>query len=259
MKIVILGCGRLGRQLIKAFAVAGVPPAQIYNRSAHRVSQLSKDLGIPFTTDLASILPDADHYIVSVSDQAIGDVSQELSHIHQEAIVTHTSGNTSTGTFKPLFQKYGLFYPLDTYSDDHPADFSKLPFILNASDEDTLHKLEQLARILSHNIHFVEDDHMSHLHLAAVFANNFSNKMIDIAFSILRDADLNEEMIKPLIASNFRKIKDNDPSEVQTGPAIRGDANTIRDHLNLLNYAPEWADIYKKISLLINRDIKDDV
>ena len=51
-----------------------------------------------------------------------------------------------------------------------------------------------------------------------------------------------------------RALQDS-PARMQTGPAMRGDVDTVRRHLNLLEKHPEWQEIYRELSENINPDL----
>jgi hypothetical protein len=55
-------------------------------------------------------------------------------------------------------------------------------------------------------------------------------------------------LVKPIINETVKKIKNKNPGEVQTGPAIRNDKNIIKQHLKLLKKYPSYKKIYKDIT-----------
>jgi predicted short-subunit dehydrogenase-like oxidoreductase (DUF2520 family) len=86
------------------------------------------------------------------------------------------------------------------------------------------------------------------LHLAAVFACNFSNYMYDLAFDIVMSAGIDFEILQPLIAETANKITTMTPKEAQTGPAVRFDEKIIHKHLSLLNRKKDVREIYRILS-----------
>jgi hypothetical protein len=46
----------------------------------------------------------------------------------------------------------------------------------------------------------------------------------------------------------LQKAQSGNPASVQTGPAIRGDTNTLQEHIKLLSYKPDLQKLYTFIS-----------
>ena len=76
---------------------------------------------------------------------------------------------------------------------------------------------------LSKNVINLDSESRRNLHIAAVFACNFSNHMYTISEKILSESDLDFRLLLPLIDQTVMKLKDNKPSDTQTGPAKRND------------------------------------
>jgi predicted short-subunit dehydrogenase-like oxidoreductase (DUF2520 family) len=91
------------------------------------------------------------------------------------------------------------------------------------------------------------------MHLAAVFANNFTNAMYSIAYQIFKENNLDWSLIFPLLENTLEKAKNNAPQSVQTGPAKRGDITIMKKHCNALQDKE-----LKKIYLLISKKIKQN-
>ena len=85
------------------------------------------------------------------------------------------------------------------------------------------------------------------LHIAAVFACNFSNHMYSIADDLLAKKNIDFSILLPLIRQTVQKLEANSPKEVQTGPAKRKDLQTIKNQINLLE-DDDLRNIYKLIT-----------
>ena len=110
----------------------------------------------------------------------------------------------------------------------------EVPFCISAGDKDFENTLLEVAKSISNNVFRIDENQRKPLHLAAVFACNFSNQMYCIAEDLLKKSDLDFEMLKPLITETTNKIKNLSPSNAQTGPAKRNDLETIKKQINLL-------------------------
>ena len=108
--------------------------------------------------------------------------------------------------------------------------------------------LLDLAQSLSSHVQLINSEERKQLHLAAVFACNFSNYMYTIADELLAKNNLDLNLLKPLIIETANKIKENKPALMQTGPAKREDKAVIENHLQLLAKSKDYQDIYKLIT-----------
>ena len=143
--------------------------------------------------------------------------------------------------------RYGILYPLQTLSKGVETVFNKVPLLVEANSETDLELTEDIASSLSARVSRVTSEQRAALHLAAVFACNFSNHMYALADDILTHHGLSIELLLPLIDETAAKIHRTRPIDGQTGPAIRGDNATIERHLSLLDN-PLLKDIYRQLS-----------
>ena len=253
-KIVLLGSGNLASQLGPALVGTGVNIIQVYGRRITHARKLSKQLGCPATNKLEDINTDADLYLFAISDRAIKEVAINLSKQLLEKenfIFAHTSGATPQLVFKGLVKNYGIFYPLQTFSKDRPADFSTIPFCIDGNRKNVRTKLSKLAEGLSPTVSLITDDQRAVLHVAAVFVNNFTNALFGAGKEILDEKNIPFELLTPLILETAKKVQNNSPLSMQTGPAKRGDQATITKHQTLLKHQPELTTLYQKLSELI--------
>ena len=105
----------------------------------------------------------------------------------------------------------------------------------------------RLATLLSPMVYNIDSNQRKVLHVAAVFACNFTNYMYMISDEILSDKNIPLDILYPLIKETATKISKHKPKEVQTGPAVRKDQSVIDDHLNYLKKGINY-DIYKLLS-----------
>ena len=190
--------------------------------------------------DLKNI-PKADITIVAVSDDAIAEVSSKI----KNTFVVHTSGACSINELKNTTNK-GVFYMLQTFSKDKKVDFNEVPFCLEAENKKDEEQLKELANLIGEKIYSINSEQRKALHVAAVFVNNFTNYMYNIGSDICKEHQVPFDILLPLIKETASKIETLSPEKAQTGPAIRNDKTTIKNHLDLLN--KEQQKIYKIIT-----------
>lgn len=247
-KIVLVGSGRIAWHLGKRLKMKGLPVAQVLSRTAEHARSLGEILRADWSADWSDVLPDADWLLLAIRDDVIDEVAEKLAPYAPGALATHTSGATPGSVLAPFFKRHGVFYPLQTFSLERSPVWSKIPFCVDAAKEQDTLFLIKIAKTISNLAYRVSDDQRAQLHVAAVFANNFSNHCFAIAEKILEDKDLPFEMLHPLMEETLAKALQNSPANMQTGPAVRGDSDTIKRHLALLEGHADWQELYRRIS-----------
>lgn len=246
-KICIIGSGNVATHLAGAFSAIG-EIVQIYSHDIDHASRLAGLVGTrQFTDRLDRVVSDADYYIVAVKDDAIEDVARLTPAAG--GIWAHTSGSVPMDVFAPYKRRYGVFYPLQTFSRDTPVDVSRVPVFIEGSDETVTADLISLAHGISRTVRPADSCLRKRLHVAAVFACNFVNLMWTEADELLEDDGLDIRFLTPLLEETLRKITHGRPADVQTGPARRGDLRIIGEHLDMLS--GEKRDIYSRLSQII--------
>jgi len=239
ISVVILGSGNVASQLIKAFLkIDTINLKQVYTRNQEDINTLKDSID---TTNDISLLKQADVTIIAVSDDAISSIS---SHI-KNSFVVHTSGSVDMKSLYNIGRK-GVFYPLQSFSKKKKVDFKNIPICLESETNEDLLKLEELVSLLQSKSYILSSHQRKKIHVAAVFANNFSNHMYTIANEICEKYNIPFDILHPLIEETSNKIKNLTPEKAQTGPAKRNDAETIENHLNLLSEKQQ--EIYLKIT-----------
>lgn len=249
MKVTLLGSGNVATHLGKALQEAGHQLIQIWSRTLANAEVLADELQTGFTDNILQLSDLADVYIIAVTDDSISKVASAFPF--QNKLLVHTSGTTDLN----IPRISGVLYPLQTFSRQTVVDFSVIPIIVEGKDETATNLLLQLARSLSSKAVQLNSHQRKALHIAAVFACNFSNHLYAIADEILKNNELEFDLLRPLIAETAKKIQENAPASVQTGPAVRNDQSTLTAHLQFLQNTPALRDLYERLSQsIINFD-----
>jgi predicted short-subunit dehydrogenase-like oxidoreductase (DUF2520 family) len=231
ISVLLIGKGNVGSHLYNAFLNAdGITVTQISARNLENI-------------------PQADLTIIAVSDDAIAEVSSKI----KNDLVVHTSGSVSINDLKNDSRK-GVFYMLQTFSKDKKVDFSEVPFCLEAENINDYKTLEIVAKSIGKKIYPISSEQRNTLHVAAVFVNNFTNHLYKIGNDICKENKVPFEILHSLIKETASKIETLSPEKSQTGPAIRNDEKTIKNHLNLLDKNQQ--EIYKIFTKLIQNGDK---
>lgn len=250
MKVVFIGSGNVATHMALAFKEAGHNLAQVFSRNLNHAQELAARVDAIAVDDIAQLDKLADVYVVSVSDSAISEVVQELNGIG--GLILHTSGSTAISVLSG-YNKYGVLYPLQTFSKSVNLTFKEVPLFVEAGDEASLILLKSLATGLSDKVYEANSEQRRTLHIGAVFVCNFVNQLYQLGAELLEANQLDFEMLRPLIMETARKVQHECPLRVQTGPAVRNDQVTIDSHMELLKTTPELSSIYQILSNSIKK------
>jgi len=137
---------------------------------------------------------------------------------------------------------------LQSFTAGRKVDFSRIPLFIEASTPVALEAINALAQTLSGSVRYTSSELRAQVHLAAVFACNFTNFMYIAGEKILKESDMEFDLLKPLIEECASKaVASTSPALTQTGPAVRGDIVTQKRHLEMLHDG-QLKTIYRIIS-----------
>ncbi len=246
MNIVLLGSGNVATHLGRAFKMAGQSIVQVWSRDITNARELADTLATEAVSDISDLNRSADLYIIAVNDEAIRKIASELNL--GDNLIVHTSGSTALDALGDISSRIGVFYPLQTFSKSKAVDFRQIPIAIEGNTAEVTLVIRSIADRLSEKVIELSSDQRKALHVAAVFACNFTNHLFALSQELLGEHRLDFDLLRPLIAETANKIQLNDPVSVQTGPAIRDDQETINAHLELLRENSELRELYTKIS-----------
>lgn len=247
LNVTIIGTGNLAQHFFDAFmACPTINIVQVVGRNAKALEHFEKSAVV--STDFKNIA-ETPIFIIAVSDTAIPEVSKYLTHT--KGLIVHTSGSVSMDALSG-HHHYGVFYPLQTFTKNRKIAMNSVPFCLEAHDKADLDLLKKLAGKLSEKVYEVNSEQRKVLHLAAVFVNNFTNHLYHIGKKICDEKGLPFEILQPLIQETLDKAEQLTPYDAQTGPARRGDSETISKHLDELKKSG-FGEVYKVLSKSIGK------
>lgn len=201
--------------------------------------------------ELEDLPLDSDIYIIAVSDKAIAEVAAAMPGVL--GIVAHTAGSVGMDVLSAHFKRAGVFYPLQTFTKGSDLDYSEIPVFVEGTDPSVEGELSGLASLFTTHIMKADSARREKLHIASVFACNFTNHLWSVADKMLQEDGLGIEVLMPLIGATVEKLKHLTPHEAQTGPAVRKDMNVIDRHLEKLADS-RYLDIYRLLSKAIIED-----
>ena len=255
-RIGLLGAGRVASQLGPALAAAGHEVAFVWSRTPAAARALASQLpGAQALLSLAPPLPPADVYLLAVPDAAVAPLLAAATW-PVGALVAHLAGALPLSIFagQPGVRG-GVLYPLQTFSPGRKINWPAVPLCIEAADLPGETTLLDLARSLSQHVQRLDSAQRLQLHVAAVFANNFTNHLLGIADALLTEAALPPELLAPLVRETVDKALTNPPFAVQTGPAARRDAPTLAAHHAALAAHPAWRALYEQLTASIQAQL----
>ena len=254
MRIIIIGAGNVATHIALALKRAGLPPTQIWSRTTESAQALAESVGCLYTNCLDDIITDADACIISVKDRYVKDIAAQVCKGRCQTVFMHTSGSVGLDVFNVLCDSCGVLYPMQTFSKEREVDFMRIPCFIEASDNSgTMDTIAGIANHLSANVQCVDSEKRKRLHLAAVFANNFTNHCYRLAEKMLEGTDVDFSTFLPIIEETAKKVSKMSPRNAQTGPMVRNDVTVMERQLNLI---PD--ERTKKLYRLMAESIHED-
>lgn len=245
MKIVFIGAGNVATHLATELYKYDYNIVQVYSRTNQSAETLASLVQAEAVTGISRVCTDADIYIFSVKDSVLEELAAQLRP--NNGLWLHTAGSMPLSVLQQYTSRYGVLYPFQTFTKGRPVEWKNIPIFIESGGNNYQDTIQNLAGRLSEKVVVISSEQRKYLHLAGVFACNFTNHMYALSADILKMAGLSFDVALPLIDETCSKTHDLSPLDAQTGPAVRYDENVINRHLSMLE-DERIKDIYSKIS-----------
>jgi len=245
MKVVIIGSGNVATVMGSRIVAAGHDLLQVVARSEAAAALLATLCGCAYSTQWEAIDRNAEIYIVSLSDRAIAELDKVLSLPGR--LVVHTAGAVPASALLGISNRCGVLYPLQSLRKEI-RPFPEFPLLIDANQPADLPVIGDFARTIARRVEQADDATRLKLHVAAIFANNFTNFLYTIAADFCQKEQLDFSLLLPLIRETAGRLENAAPRDVQTGPAIRGDRETMDRHLKILEKYSDMSVLYRLLS-----------
>jgi len=257
--ISFIGSGNLAWHLAPALDNAGFVVKEVYSRNHRHAEALTGRLyqaevkaSLDFSTSDSSV------FIVAVNDDSISEIAREII-LPEDAVLAHTSGSVPLSDLQfAATSNIGVFYPLQTFSKTKKIDLKSTPIFVESNNEETESILLSVAKAISDQTRVISSEERKALHIAAVFASNFTNHMLALSQRVMQENSLEFDWLKPLIVETINKTLQIGPESAQTGPARRGDVETLEKHMAFLQNDPDLSEVYQIISQHILNHYHED-
>jgi len=186
--------------------------------------------------------------LLCVNDDSIAEVAHQLSE--SNGLICHCAGAIDINVLEDL-QSYGVFYPFQSLAKVEADE--EIPLLIECEhflDGKLLHQLAVEGKFKATD---VNSEQRRHLHLAATVVNNFTHHLLSSTKDYLLKNNVDRSLLSPLISKTFAHFLEGEANgfELQTGPAKRGDTDTIKTHLDMLKEDADFAVLYQSMSDLI--------
>ena len=216
--------------------------------------------------DTAQNVADAcDLVFITTPDAVIAEVAASVNWRDGQGVV-HCCGAASTELLQPAadaclpsaYLALGAMHPFQTFAAlSDPAEaarrLSGVTFAVSATGW-LADYLPSLAQRLDGHAIVIPDELRPLYHASAVLACGYVTTLLDAAVSLwtrmgFTEADGVQRRRPPGPSATIEAIAAAGPSAAVTGPAVRGDANTIVAHLAALSqHAPELLPLYRQLT-----------
>ena len=245
--ILMVGSGNVAWHLGTAMKSSGLPVTMVWSRQINNANELAKELKSKATDSIEDIFHFNGIILFCIPDHVIPFFASRIQNTN--SIIIHTAGSVNISVFEKHASQLGVFYPLQTFTKAHPEkNFTDVPVLIESTTLLVEEILTFWAKAIGAKLFKLTSPQRIKIHIAAVFACNFTNHMVSIAQDITKENHLDFDLLKPLITETLTNIMNFDPKEIQTGPALRKDFDTIEKHLNSLSMHPDYAKIYNFVS-----------
>jgi len=250
VKVAFIGSGNVATHLALRLKDAGEDIVCIFSKTLENAKALASKTGCTYT-DTPAMVPPADIYICSVKDDCITTALQGIP-FPDDAIVVHTAGSVDMSVLEPFSKNIGVIYPMQTFSKAKSVNWDEIPLFIEANTQNNQSKLISFARAVSPKLNVATSAQRKIIHLASVFACNFTNEIYAIADRLLSENGMEFSTLHPLIDETVAKIKVMRPAAAQTGPAKRNDKKVMEMQMGLLEGSDK--EIYRLISEAIQNE-----
>lgn len=242
LSITVIGAGNWGSSLIAALHQAGIAPREVIRRNNWRSAKLDARI-------LWLCVPD------SAISAAVEKIVMRRGRKLCGQIVLHSSGALSAAVLEPA-RKAGAsvaaVHPVMTFPTRAVVPLQGVMFGIEAGSAAARRELSALTRRLGGVPFSIKPEAKALYHAAGVLASPLLVSSLTAAIETAKLAGLNQETatawVRALADATAANVFTRGPRRSFSGPFARGDAETIRLHLQALAAHPVLADVYRSLA-----------
>lgn len=259
--VFIVGAGRVGQGLARAFRNAGVEIVGVHGKRAAAAATSHGALPPDIARANTVILAVRDNQI----DAALDQVLAAAEPLTSGTVLLHTSGTAEPAAFELISARGlsgGTFHPLVPFLDPERApELLRGAWVGVDGDADARATSRRLAGHVGARTIDIPTGGKPTYHAAAVFSANFPIVLAAIGAELMQSigvpAKSAESAVHSLMTSALANATGKSPAEALTGPVVRGDAGMVRKHLEALAGDERALGVYRRLSLAALRIAKE--
>ncbi len=249
MRIGFIGAGNVGYTLSKYLNQKYHNVVGIYSKKDSDAIDCARFSISEYYSNLIMLINDCDTLFLTVNDDSIKDVIiklQELNVVNKTLI--HTSGSISSDIFDSLKNNNNCYslHPIYAFNDKYSSykDFDNAYLTLEG---DGIKDVE-IKALFNDRVVQIDKENKSLYHAGCVMISNLICALTYCAEDLFKKIKINDlNIFMPLILNNIGNIKNVGPTKALTGPILRNDITTVKNHLELLD--DDLKKIYIPLSL----------
>lgn len=260
-RVFVLGAGRAGRGLARALRLGGVDVVGLHGRHTGDIQDHVTVGALP------AALGDATTVLVTVRDAQLDAALRELavSPLGADAVVLHASGSADPPALAELRSRghaAGTFHPLVPLADpDRAPALLRDAWIGLDGDDAARARGRALAAALGAHTLDIPAGRKPLYHAAAVLVSNFPPVLLALGERAMAEAglprDLARQALLPLWTAAAENARAAAFPALLTGPAVRGDLETIRANMEALAGDPTAQEVYRVVTEAIQAMIRE--
>jgi len=257
----IYGTGALGRSLAIQLYKKGFEITSLINRTIDRAKEIENVYSVSAKHVLKEPLRNehiGNVLFLTVTDDKIVDVASSLARKNisfSHKTVVHCSGVLNSAVLRPLKREGAsivAMHPVQTFGGNSENPFRNIYFSLEGDDQAVSQMAEIATALDAHSIK-IKPEAKPYIHAAAAVASNYLVTLMHQAGRIAMETDIEKQdalkMLKPLIQTTFDNVINDGAVKALTGPIARGDIETIKKHIELLENDPALFLFYTTLGI----------
>jgi predicted short-subunit dehydrogenase-like oxidoreductase (DUF2520 family) len=255
--VALIGPGRAGVTVVAALVVAGWQVSAVAGRSVDAPSVVATAARFGARPrPVASAADGADLVVIAVPDREIAAIAEIIgARVAPSTLVLHLAGAVGLGPLAGLPARVGALHPLQTMplrmtmARERAAPVLQGAWAAVAGDD----QVADLAREMGLVPFGVADEDRASYHAAACIA---SNHLVALLAQVEACTDVPLAAFLPLVHATIANVADLGPEAALTGPVARGDAATVRSHLDAIpaTELPAYVALARRAAVIAGRE-----
>lgn len=255
MRIGIIGAGKVGTTLGKYLSIHGKNVTGFYSRTHESADEAATFAETETYSSLCKLVEKSDVIFITTPDGVIHQVWGDL--LHQDIsnrIICHFSGSLSSHVFSGREEAgaSGIsMHPMYAFSDKfHSYEQFHTAYLTLEGDPEAVAVMKPMWEAIGHHVLTLKAEDKIKYHAAAAMASNEMLGLMQASLDILSECGFSEKdsmaLLTPLVQGNIASMLEKGCVNALTGPVERGDAQTVRKHLQALE-GSKAGKIYQRL------------